>query len=166
MEPALHSLPWADQSKYQAKESAQVSRKQGLSSTVRASTHFNTDNGFQLMPLVHVTDLTEYYALLAEALIQQKNVPTRKEGYYMVLSHSTSWWDILDVLAKRLHARGFVDEPTTYVWPSDELAAEAFEMPIQFAHSIFNSGYVVSFHVSSFWGHHAWLSNPEARQTS
>jgi hypothetical protein len=95
------------------------------------------------MPLVHITDLTEYYARLAEALIRQKDVPVGKAGYYMVISHSTSWWEILDGFAKSLHARGLVDAPTPDVWQSDEAAAEAYEMPVQFAHSIFNSGYVV-----------------------
>lgn len=92
------------------------------------------------MPLVHILDLVEYYARLTEAILEQREVPMGKQGYYMVLSHSTSWWDILDGFAKVLYARGLIDDKETYVWPSDEFAANALEMPINYARSIYNSG--------------------------
>lgn len=63
-------------------------------------------------------------------------------GYYFTVSHSVRWWDLLDHLAAAMHARGLVDEPTTEVWPSNAFAAEALGVPVDFAHSIWNSRYV------------------------
>ena len=42
-----------------------------------------------------------------------------------------------------MHARGLVDELTTKVWPSDAFAAEALGVPADFAHTMWDSRYVV-----------------------
>lgn len=94
----------------------------------------------RVMPLVHISDLTEYYARLVAALLERREIPTGRKGYYMVISHSTSWWDILEGFAKALHARGLIKDSEVHVWPSDEVASEALEMPGNFVRSIFNSG--------------------------
>lgn len=94
----------------------------------------------KVMPLVHISDVSEYYARLLEALIQGRDIPTGRKGYYMVISHSTSWWDILDGFARALHARSLVKNSEVHVWPSDEAASKALEMPGNFVRSIFNSG--------------------------
>lgn len=41
-----------------------------------------------------------------------------------------------------MHVRGVVDEPTAKVWPSDSFAAEALGVPVNFAHSMWDSRYV------------------------
>ncbi|KAJ5808690.1 hypothetical protein N7474_009959 [Penicillium riverlandense] len=89
--------------------------------------------------LTHISDLTTFYAQLMEAILQRKQLPTGEQGYYFTVSHAVAWWDILDRLAVAMHARGLVNEPTTKVWPSDEVAAESLGVPIKFAHSMWNS---------------------------
>ena len=42
-----------------------------------------------------------------------------------------------------MHARGLVDELTTKAWPSDAFAAEALGVPADFAHTMWDSRYVV-----------------------
>lgn len=49
------------------------------------------------------------------------------------------WWDILERLAARLHARGLVDSQELDVWPSDDVLAEAVGVPVKFAYSMWNS---------------------------
>lgn len=41
-----------------------------------------------------------------------------------------------------MHARGLVDEPTTKIWPSDAFASESLGVPVNFAHSMWDSRYV------------------------
>lgn len=78
---------------------------------------------------------------MTEAILQKRALPAGMSGYYFTVSHSVQWWDILDRLAAAMHARGLVDEPTTKVWPSDAFAAEALGVPINFAHSMWDSRY-------------------------
>lgn len=96
----------------------------------------------RIMPLVHIDDLTEYYGRLLAALLLdgRRDIPRGRAGYYMVFSHSTSWWDSLEALAGALYARGLVSDAEVHVWPSEEAASEALEMPGIFVRSIFNSG--------------------------
>lgn len=96
----------------------------------------------RIMPLVHIDDLTEYYGRLLAALLLEgrRDIPRGRAGYYMVISHSTSWWDSLEALAGALYARGLVSDAEVRVWPSEEAASEALEMPGIFVRSIFNSG--------------------------
>ncbi|CEO58418.1 hypothetical protein PMG11_03145 [Penicillium brasilianum] len=89
--------------------------------------------------LTHISDLTTFYAQMAEAILQKRALPAGMSGYYFTVSHSVRWWDLLDHLAAAMHARGLVDEPTTEVWPSNAFAAEALGVSVDFAHSIWNS---------------------------
>lgn len=91
------------------------------------------------MDVVHISDLIIFYALLTKTILRKEQLPSGKDGYYFVTARSVYWWDILDGLAVALHARGLVTEPTTRVWPSDEVAGEAFGVPAQYAQSIFNA---------------------------
>lgn len=92
------------------------------------------------MPLVHISDLTTFFTQLVKAILREEKLPTGYEGYYFTVSHRVHWWDILDRLARALHASGLVKEPTTQVWPSDEVAAGVLGVPKEFAHSIWDSG--------------------------
>ncbi|KAJ5873545.1 uncharacterized protein N7473_013418 [Penicillium subrubescens] len=89
--------------------------------------------------LTHISDLTTFYAQLTEAILQKRALPACQSGYYFTVSHSVRWWDILDRLAAAMHARVLVDEPTTKIWPSDAFAAESLGVPVNFAHSIWDS---------------------------
>lgn len=97
----------------------------------------------QEVALTHISDLTTFYAQLTEAILQKRALPACSDGYYFIVSHTVRWWDILDRLAVVMHARGLVDEPTTKVWPSDAFAAEALGVPADFAHSMWDSRYVI-----------------------
>ena len=98
------------------------------------------------MPAVHISDLMTLYALLLERILRKQPLPVGEDGYYFAVAHHFRWWDALDRLAAVLHARGLVVEPTTQVWRSDEIAAEALGgMPIGFMHMIWNSEYVSCF---------------------
>ncbi|EPS26122.1 hypothetical protein POX_c04505 [Penicillium oxalicum] len=79
--------------------------------------------------LTHISDLTGFYTLLVEAVLQKRALPAGTSGYYFTVSHPARWWEILDQLAIALHARGLVDEPTTKIWPSDTVSGAALEFP-------------------------------------
>lgn len=93
--------------------------------------------------MTHISDLTTFYAQLAEAILQKRTLPACLDGYYFVAAHSVRWWDILDRLAVAMHARGLVDELTTKVWPSGAFAAAALGVSADFVHSMWDSRYVV-----------------------
>ncbi|KAI0441164.1 hypothetical protein F4803DRAFT_434364 [Xylaria telfairii] len=81
---------------------------------------------------VHISDLAEYYVLFVKKILQGEKLPSGEEGYYFAVAHEAGWWDMTQSLAEVLHARGLVTEPTTKLWPSDDMAAEALELPRQF----------------------------------
>ncbi|RDW59919.1 hypothetical protein BP6252_13006 [Coleophoma cylindrospora] len=89
---------------------------------------------------VHISDMTALYTTIIEKVIQKETPPSGTEGYYFALAHDISWWELLDHLAKALHARGLVTESKTQVWPSDEAAAEALGIPVQYVQILWNSG--------------------------
>ncbi|KAJ5166464.1 uncharacterized protein N7482_005245, partial [Penicillium canariense] len=88
--------------------------------------------------MIHISDLTAFYALLTEAILQQKDLPTGRDGYYFIVSHTVRWWDILEHLAAAMHARGLVTEPTVKVWPNDEFMEEALGVPANMAHTVWD----------------------------
>ncbi|KFA72092.1 hypothetical protein S40288_02263 [Stachybotrys chartarum IBT 40288] len=99
---------------------------------VRAATRLRMvrkfeDNGRS--PAVHVDDLTDLYALLLEKIIQGEELPSGESGYYFAFAHKIDWWKTMDGLAKALHARGLVDEPTVKTWPSWDVASEELKFP-------------------------------------
>lgn len=91
-------------------------------------------------PFVHISDLTSFYAKFINAILYKDDIPSGANGYYFVVSHRVTWWDILEHMAKALHARGLVQEPAVEVWESDDQAGNALGVPAKFAHSIFNAG--------------------------
>ncbi|KAI0021086.1 hypothetical protein F4780DRAFT_739035 [Xylariomycetidae sp. FL0641] len=86
---------------------------------------------------LHISDLTDFYARLIQSILDGNQIPGGREGCYFVLKHKVHWWDIMDSLAAALHARGLVSHPVAKVWPSDEMAAEAYAVPAMYARSIY-----------------------------
>ncbi|KAF2493074.1 NAD(P)-binding protein [Lophium mytilinum] len=81
-------------------------------------------------PAVHISDLTALYALLVEKILHKEPVPNGENGYYFPMAHRAPWWDVMELLAEGLHARGLVLEPKAQIWPSDEMAAEELGFPL------------------------------------
>ncbi|KAI1312330.1 hypothetical protein F5Y03DRAFT_339868 [Xylaria venustula] len=108
---------------------------QNIPATVKASIKlktvykFDQDSNFVA---VHISDLAEYYVLLVKKILQGEKLPSGEEGFFFAVAHEAGWWDITQALASALHARGLVTDPTAKVWPSDDLAAEALELPRQY----------------------------------
>ncbi|KAI9367224.1 hypothetical protein BJX61DRAFT_529511 [Aspergillus egyptiacus] len=94
--------------------------------------------------LAHISDITTFFAQLVEAILRGDQLPVCEDGYFFLVSHIVPWWDILERLAARLHARGLVDSPEVSMWPSEEVVAEAVGVPVRFAHSIWNASPDVS----------------------
>lgn len=78
---------------------------------------------------VHISDLTSFYLLLLEKILQQEPVPSGENGYYFALAHRSPWWKVMNGLAKGLYARGLVNEPEVQVWPSYDEAADTMGFP-------------------------------------
>jgi hypothetical protein len=97
--------------------------------------------------------MTAFYERILEKIIQKEPLDSGKSGYYFALAHSVKWWELLDHLAAALKARGLINDTTIDVWPSDEAAAEAINVPAAFVQALWNSGYVSS--CDSVWGMHA-----------
>ncbi|KAI0101627.1 hypothetical protein GGR51DRAFT_324756 [Nemania sp. FL0031] len=108
---------------------------QNIPATVKASValktvyKFDQDSNFVA---VHISDLAEYYVLLLQKILRGEKLPSGEEGYYFAVAHETGWWEISQGLAETLYARGQVTEPTAKFWPSDDMAAEALELPRQY----------------------------------
>jgi hypothetical protein len=58
------------------------------------------------------------------------------------MAHRIPWWDVMDRLAKALHARGLVKEPKARIWPSDEVAAETLGFPARYIRAMGTARYV------------------------
>lgn len=61
--------------------------------------------------------------------MQKEPIPSDEKGYYFAIVHRTPWYDVMQRIAKGLHARGLVMEPEPQIWPSDEMAAEYLGFP-------------------------------------
>ena len=89
---------------------------------------------------MHDSDLSALYGQIVEKIIRGEGLPSGTEGYYFALAHDLHLWEVADSLAVALHARGLVEDPKTQIWPSDEAAAEALKVPVQFVQPLWNSG--------------------------
>ena len=89
---------------------------------------------------MHISDLTALYGRIIEKILKKEALPTGTEGYYFALAHDLVWWEVLNHLAEALHSRGLVTDTKTQIWPSDEAAAEALGVPVQFVQPLWNSG--------------------------
>ncbi|KAL2871544.1 NAD-dependent epimerase/dehydratase family protein [Aspergillus lucknowensis] len=89
--------------------------------------------------LAHISDIAAFFTLLVNAILRGDRLPEGQDGYYFLVSHEVSWWEILEKLAARLYARGLIDSPDLDVWPSEKVVAEAVGVPVRFAHSMWNA---------------------------
>jgi len=89
---------------------------------------------------VHISDLTALYGQIIEKITKKEIIPSGEEGYYFALAHTIMWWEALDHLAEALKARGIATDSKTYVWSSDEAAAQVLGVPARFVQVLWNSG--------------------------
>ena len=89
---------------------------------------------------MHIRDLTALYQRIIESIVQNRAIPSGREGYYFALGHSLYWWEVLESLSEALRARGLVTRSDLQVWPSDEAAAESLGVPAGFVQALWNSG--------------------------
>ncbi|KAI3329397.1 NAD(P)-binding protein [Xylariaceae sp. AK1471] len=87
---------------------------------------FDQDSNFVA---VHISDLADYYVLILKKIVQGEKLPSGEEGYYFAVAHEVGWLDIAQGLSNALYARGLVTEPSVKTWPSDDMAAEALDLP-------------------------------------
>lgn len=89
---------------------------------------------------MHISDLSAFFVRFVEAIVRKEELPSGKQGYFFTATHFVPWWDIMERLAVLLHARGLVDDPSTEVWPNDEIAGTALGVPARFSRSMWNAG--------------------------
>lgn len=89
---------------------------------------------------MHISDLTALYLQIIQSISRGQVIPSGAEGYYFALAHKIVWKQALSHLAVALNARGLVSSPETRIWPSDEAAAEALVVPVQFVQPLWNAG--------------------------
>lgn len=126
---------------------ASISRKtvyKFAANTVRTQrckqSSIRTDKASQKVSGVHISDLTTLYGRIIQKILQKEALPSGKEGYYFALAHELVWWEVLDQLAASLKARDLVTDSKVQIWPSEEAAAEALGVPVQFVQPLWNSG--------------------------
>ncbi|KAI0881295.1 NAD(P)-binding protein [Annulohypoxylon maeteangense] len=98
-------------------------------------------------PALHISDLVTIYALIVEKILQKEPIPSGEEGYYFAAVHRAPWWEIMQLLADGLYARGLVKEPKVQVWPSYDEAADQLGLPRLYVRAIgTSSGDLVPVH--------------------
>lgn len=78
---------------------------------------------------MHVSDLVDYYLRLVERIASGAGNVT---GYYFPVAHYIEMWEMLEHLAVSLNGKGLIPEPTLAVWPDEEFAAKAMNLPSGF----------------------------------
>ncbi|KAF5238324.1 hypothetical protein FANTH_10356 [Fusarium anthophilum] len=89
---------------------------------------------------VHISDLTALYCRIIHAALNKEEIPSGKEGYYFAVAHDLDMWEFQDHLAATMKARGLVTSDKSVVYPSDEFAAEAIDVPVEFLSILYKSG--------------------------
>ncbi|KAF5537738.1 nad dependent epimerase dehydratase family [Fusarium mexicanum] len=89
---------------------------------------------------VHISDLTALYRRIIHAALNREEIPSGKEGYYFAVAHDLDMWQFQDHLAAAMKARGLVKSDKPEVYPSDEFAAEAIDVPVEFLSILYKSG--------------------------
>lgn len=94
---------------------------------------------------VHISDLTDLYALLVGKIVVGEVLPHNQQGYYFAFAHRAPWHKTMHGLAQALYKRGLVTNPEPEVWPSYEMAAEQLGWPPQHARAMaLNSGDLIA----------------------
>ncbi|KAK5632994.1 hypothetical protein RRF57_008708 [Xylaria bambusicola] len=141
---------------------------QNIPATVKASMKlkavykFDEDSNFAA---VHISDLAEYYVLFIKKILQGEKLPSGEVGYYFSVAHEAGWWDMTASLATVLYDRGLVTKPTVQIWPSDDVAADALDLPRQFVRLMhtarvtidYKNGYPLGWQPK--WDEHRLLAN-------
>ncbi|KAF5621008.1 hypothetical protein F25303_12355 [Fusarium sp. NRRL 25303] len=89
---------------------------------------------------VHISDLTSLYYRIIHAVLSHKEIPSGKEGHYFAVAHDMDMWEFQDHLAAAMKARGLVSSDKPEVYPSDEFAADAIDVPVEFLETLYRSG--------------------------
>lgn len=94
----------------------------------------------QKVSAVHISDLTALYGQIVENILEEKPIPTGKEGYYFGKAHELFFGDVLDKLAVAMKARGLIADSATQIYSDDTSAAKILGVPEQFVQTLWNSG--------------------------
>ncbi|KAL4863036.1 hypothetical protein BDV12DRAFT_202464 [Aspergillus spectabilis] len=90
-------------------------------------------------PAVHVVDLAEYYSSLIQSIVEHRSIPSGKNGYYLVSSHTFNWHDLLSALAQDLFARNLVSSANVALWPSEGIKTKSLGIPSPYSDIAWNS---------------------------
>ncbi|KAG5814428.1 hypothetical protein H9Q74_002646 [Fusarium xylarioides] len=89
---------------------------------------------------VHISDLTALYCRIIQAALNHEEIPSGKEGYYFAVAHDMNMWEFQDHLAAAMKTRGLVTDDKPEVYTSDEFAADAIDVPVEFLGVLYKSG--------------------------
>ncbi|KAF4340188.1 hypothetical protein FBEOM_5885 [Fusarium beomiforme] len=89
---------------------------------------------------VHISDLTALYSPIVRAALNNEDILSGKEGYYFAVAHDVDMWEFQDHFAAAMEARGLVPNDKPDVYPVNEFAAEAVEVPGEFLNVLYQMG--------------------------
>ncbi|QKD50238.1 uncharacterized protein FOBCDRAFT_270024 [Fusarium oxysporum Fo47] len=89
---------------------------------------------------IHISDLTALYYRIIHAALKNEDIPSGKEGYNFAVAREMDMREFQDHLAAAMKARGLVSSDKPEVYPSDEFAAEAIDVPVEFLSALYKSG--------------------------
>ncbi|RYC85682.1 hypothetical protein BFJ63_vAg11423 [Fusarium oxysporum f. sp. narcissi] len=89
---------------------------------------------------IHISDLTALYYRIIHAALKNEDIPSGKEGYNFAVAREMDMREFQDHLAAAMKARGLVSSDKPEVYPSDEFAAEAVDVPVEFLSALYKSG--------------------------
>lgn len=92
------------------------------------------------MQAVHISDPTALYCRIIHAALNTEEIPSGKEGYYFAVAHDMDMWEFPDHHAAAVEARGLVTSDKPEVYPSDEFAAKAIDLSVEFLEILYESG--------------------------
>ena len=80
------------------------------------------------------------YCRIIHAALKNEEIPSGKEGYYSAVAHEMDMWEFQDHLAAAMKARGLVSSNKPEMYSSDEFAADAINVPVEFLGALYKSG--------------------------
>ncbi|KAI7765741.1 hypothetical protein LZL87_000854 [Fusarium oxysporum] len=89
---------------------------------------------------VHISDLTALYCRIIHAALNHEEIPSGKDRYCFAVAHEMNMWEFQDHLSAAMKARGLVSSDKPEVYPGDEFAAEAIDVPVEFLGALCKSG--------------------------
>lgn len=79
---------------------------------------YKVDEGRPTWPVCHVLDNTSLYIEMLRAMLEGRDIPHGKQGYYLASPGSVAWDDLYVAMAKALKKRGIVDDED--IAPADD----------------------------------------------